>query len=341
LYVLSSVQTHLVKKPFIFFLFLLCLAGQVQAQKITQADRRELRHKEDTLKKLAEYLTVDSLTAGRMRNDSSFIRTLVRSLQVKNSFYYPFDSVQGISKLYAPDSSFRIFTWLLNFDGYYTRQRGAIQIHTDDGSLKLFPLRDVSEFTSYPNDSVRTKDNWIGAVYYNIIKNEYHGKNYYTLFGLDDNGIRTKKKWIDVLSFDERGQPLFGTAPFVFDQDSVKRQPQRRFCIEYKKEATALVNWIDEQGMILVDHLISETDEPDLPYTYVPDGDSEGFKWENGKWVHIDKVFNYKVDMKGADMYLGKPPVGDPILDKEGNHNEEKLQQQSDKNKGKKKGEEE
>jgi hypothetical protein len=328
-----------VKKSIPFLLILFCFFSQAHSQKIAPADHRQLRHKEDTLRLLAEDLTIDSLTAGRMRNDSLFIRTLVRSLQIKNSFYYPFDSVQGISKLYAPDSSFRIFTWLLDFDGYYTRQRGAIQMHTQDGSLKLFPLRDFSEFTSDPNDSVRTKDNWIGAVYYNIIKNTYNGKNYYTLFGLDDNSIRSKKKWIDVLTFDRQGQPLFGEAPFVFDQDSVKRAPLNRFCIEYKKEASALVNFIDEQGMILVDHLISETDEPDLPYTYVPDGDSEGFKWEKGKWVHVDKVFNYKVDMKGADIYLGKPPMGDPILDKEGNHNEDKLNEQSEKNKVKKKGE--
>jgi hypothetical protein len=337
LYVLSSVQTPSVKKAVLFLFFITGFLTQGDCQKINAADRRLLRQKEDSLKIFAESLTVDSFSAGRMRNDSLFVRTLIRSLQVKNSFYYPFDSVIGISKLYAPDSSFRIFTWLLNFDGTYSRQRGAIQMRTTDGSLKLFPLRDFSEFTTEPNDSVRTKDNWIGAVYYNIIRTTYNGKNYYTLFGLDDNSVRTKKKWIDVLSFDQNGLPQFGAAPFVFNQDSIKRAPVNRFSIEYKKEATALVNFIDEQGIILVDHLISETDEPELPWTYIPDGDSEGFKWEKGKWVHIDKVFNYKIDMKDADIYMGKPPMGDPLLDKEGNHNEEKLKEKSDKNKVKKK----
>jgi hypothetical protein len=326
-----------VKKALLLFLFVSGILSQAYSQKISAADRRQLKLKEDSLKAFAESIVIDSFTAGRMRNDSMFVRTLIRGLQVKNSFYYPFDSVIGVSKLYAPDSSFRIFTWLLNFDGFYTRQRGAIQMRTADGSLKLFPLRDFSEFTTAPNDSIRTKDTWIGAVYYNIIKTTYNGKNYYTLFGLDDNTIRTKKKWIDVLTFDQNGMPLFGAAPFVFDRDSVRRAPMNRFSIEYKKEATALVNFIDEQGIILVDHLISETDEPEFPWTYIPDGDSEGFKWEKGKWVHIDKVFDYKIDMKDADIYMGKPPVGDPLLDKEGNRNEEKLKQQSDKNKVKKK----
>jgi hypothetical protein len=41
---------------------------------------------------------------------------------------------------------------------------------TTDGSLKLFPLFDMSEFTNRPTDSLRTNQNWIGALYYGIVK---------------------------------------------------------------------------------------------------------------------------------------------------------------------------
>ncbi len=286
-----------------------------------------LRQKEDSLKHLAKNLIVDSLTEGRMRNDSLFVRTLVRSLQVKNSFYYPFDSVKGISKVYAPDSTFRIFSWSLSYDDFYSRQRAAIQFKTPDGSLRLIPLRDYSEFTTAATDSMRNKDNWIGAVYYNIIKTQYNGKNYYTLFGFDDNSVRSSKKWIDVLTFDNRNMPIFG-GNFSFEKDTAKRAPQKRFFIEYKKEASALVNYDPEMNMILVDHLISESDEEDKPYTLIPDGDYEGFEWKNGKWLHINKVFNQKLED-------GQAPVPDPLLDDKGNRNEEKLKIKSDKNKAK------
>lgn len=300
----------------------------VQAQKIAPADLKLLYKKEDSLKALAKNLIVDSLTAGRMRNDSLFVRTLVRTLQVKNSFYYPLDSVIGISKLYAPDSTFRIFTWSLSYDDYYSRQRGAIQFRTPDGSLKLIPLTDFSEFTENPNDSVRNRSNWIGAVYYNIIKTQHNGKSYYTLFGIDDHSIRSNKKWIEVLTFNENNQPSFGGPLFSFEKDSIKKPIQYRHAIEYKKDASALVNYIEEEGIILVDHLISESDEPDKPYTFIPDGDYEGFKWENGKWVHINKVFNFKLED-------GQAPIGDPIRDSQGNNFEYKLQERSEKNKTK------
>lgn len=317
------------KNSFLFCFLFVLVSGFADAQKIAPADLRTLRLKEDSLKGLAKNLIVDSLTSGRMRNDSVFVRTLVRSLQVKNSFFYPFDSVKGISNVYAPDSSFRIFSWSLAIDDFYSRQRGAIQFKTPDGSLRLVPLRDYSEFTDKPTDSFRTKDNWIGAVYYKIIKNQYNGKNYYTLFGFDDNTVRTNKKWIDVLSFDSRNLPVFG-GNFSFENDTARRLPQKRFFIEYKEDASSYLNFDPESNLILVDHLVSETDEPDKAYTFVPDGDYEGFEWKGGKWIHIDKVFHQKLED-------GNAPVPDPILDEKGNKNEERLQEQSEKNRSKKK----
>jgi hypothetical protein len=321
-----------VKKPLLHLLFLFVLALPAAAQqKITPGDLKVLHIKEDSLKKYVKNVMIDSFTAGRMRSDSMFVKTLVRSLQVRNSFYFPFDSVKGIGKLYAPDSSFRIITWQLSFDDYYCRQRGAIQYRTQDGSLKLVPLRDYSEFTTNAMDSVRTKDNWIGAVYYNIIQTKYKGRNFYTLFGFDENSVRSNKKWIEVLTFDDRSMPVFGGRYFSFEKDSVRRPSQYRYSIEYKKEAATTVNFDPELDMILIDHLVSESDEPESPYTFIPDGDYEGFKWADGKWLHVDKVFNEKLED-------GQAPVPDPIRDAGGKNNEEKLKQQSEKNKSTKKG---
>ncbi|MBL0305595.1 MAG: hypothetical protein IPQ25_06040 [Chitinophagaceae bacterium] len=325
-------KTILVKKLLIqiafLILWLLSFSQVALSQKITQADLKKLRAKEDTLSEYSEYLNTDSLPEDRMIADSAFTKVLVRALQVKNSFYYPFDSVLGVSKLYAPDTSFRIITWNINFDDYYSRQKGAIQFRTTDGSLKLLPLRDVSEFTDKPQDSVRSRQNWIGSIYYNIIKTQHKGKNYYTLFGFDNNSAQSSMKWIEVLSFNEKNEPVFGGPFFSFEKDSVPKPPKYRLGLEFKKGARVLVNYIEELGMILVDHLISESDQPELAWTYVPDGDQEGYKWENGKWMHIDKVFTLKLED-------GQAPVGDPLMDPKGNKNEQKLQEKTDKNKAK------
>ncbi|MBK9936953.1 MAG: hypothetical protein IPP02_00890 [Chitinophagaceae bacterium] len=193
-------------------------------------------------------------------------------------------------------------------------------------------MRDVSEFTDKPQDSARTRSNWIGAMYYNIIKTQFKGKSYYTLFGFDNNNAQSSMKWIEVLTFNERSEPIFGGPFFTYDKDSIPKPPKYRIALEFKKGARVLVNYIEEENLILVDHLISETDQPELQWTFIPDGDQEGFKWENGKWVHIDKVFTYK-------LQDGQAPVGDPILDSKGNKDEKKLQEKTDKNKTKDNGE--
>ena len=310
----------MLRNLFVFALLFLLFASTSFSQ-ITSADLKLLKKKEDSLKLMAKSFLTEAETADRMRQDSLFVKTLIRSLLVKNSFYYPFDSVKGVSHLYAPDSSFRIFTWQLRFDNDYAfdRQRGAIQMQTTDGSLKLIPLLDYSEYAEDPADSARTRSNWIGAVYYNIIKTENNGKKYYTLFGFDGNSYRTNKKWIDVLTFDTKGNPVFGGQKFfTFEQDSIKRKPQHRFAIEYKKEASTTVNFDPDLQMIVVDHLISETNEPEYAWTFVPDGDYEGFKWVDGKWQHVDKVYDFK-------LQDGDFPMPDALKDAEGKSNEQNV----------------
>lgn len=298
--------------PLLLPFLLLTIPSFTQPASITAANRTGLTQKEDTLQQLALRLNTDSVKASRMKADSQFTRVLVRALQISQSFWFPFDSVKGISKLYAPDSSFRIFTWNLSYDDYYHRQRGTIQLRTKDGSLKMFPLRDVSEFIENATDSVRDRMNWIGAVYYNIILTQQGGRNFYTLFGFDPNGAMSSLKWMEILQFNTKGEPIFGGPFFSFENDSIRRPTQHRFQIEFKKDAQVLLNYIPDLKMVLVDHLISENNDPDNKWTYIPDGDQEGFVWKNGKWIHVDKVFTQK-------LKDGEAPREVPILEQRTN----------------------
>jgi len=317
-------------KLFVFFcctLFFCTTAYHASAQKISTADRKLLLKKEDSLKIYADSM-INAETAGkRFLSDSQFVRTFVRALKTNHSFSFPFDSLPTVARLYPPDSSFRIFTWQLKKDEYLYYQKGAIQMKTPDGALKLFPLFDASMFTGKPQDSVRTRKNWIGAIYYRIIQKEFNGKKYYTLLGFDDYTVSSNRKWMEVLSFDDQnGEPLFG-GPFIsFKDDTGKVKPVlNRFDIEYKKEARTVFNYNPEMDMIIYDHLISESEEPARKETFIPDGDFEGFKWENGRWEHVDKVFNFK-------LQNGQFPQEATIKDEGGNIDEKKLMEQSEKN---------
>src|SRR6476620_876094 len=133
----------------IIAVFLVCLFSTMvtQAQRINQKDVELMQKAEDSMKLHAIGIIRQDKLQDRFRDDSIFTRMLVRTLKVPYSFYYPFDSLQSISLLYAPDSSFRIFTWEMVVNENLVRQHGAIQMRTTDGSLKLFPLIDKSDVT--------------------------------------------------------------------------------------------------------------------------------------------------------------------------------------------------
>lgn len=304
------------KKPCLFVFYILCTICCF-SQRIHKNDNPFLKQKEDSLKSYAGDMVQNINAQNRFNADSLFTKMFVRALKISNSFYYPFDSLQTISKLYPPDSSFRIFTWQLVINDNIIRQHGAIQMKTSDGALKLYPLIDKSDVTINLADTMGNNKGWIGAVYYRIIQTKSGNQNYYTLIGYDENNIRSDRKIIEVLNF-INDEPEFGGRYFSFENDTLKRPTTSRYIMEYKKAAGARLNYDENLDMIVFEHLESESNEPKKKWTLIPDGDYEGFKWTNGKWVHVEKVFN-QVTAEGNE------PVPSPIKDAQGNTDENKL----------------
>lgn len=307
----------LINKISLFFVLLFVTGNTCLAQNLSRTEREILQKKEDTLAIFANQIIEGRSPEERFMADSLFTRLFVRALQTKNSFYYPFDSLITIAKVIPPDSTFRIFTWQLVINGEIIRQHGAIQMRTSDGSLRLFPLIDKSDEIVNINDTITSNLAWIGALYYKLIEEKAFGKNYYTLLGFDDNNLSSDRKIIEILTF-KNGRPVFGGPYFSFQDNSLHQKSIARYIMEYKKNAGPELNYDKDLHIIIYEHLISETGEPKKKYTYIPDGDYEGLRWRDGKWVHIEKVFN-QITPEGQE------PVPDPILDPQGNINESKL----------------
>lgn len=273
-----------------------------------QSPTKLLQLREDSLKYHGNIIVNGEFAEQRFRADSHFTRILVRALQIQHSFQYPFDSLVSISRMYSPDSVFRIFTWQVSKDQNIHRRHGAIQMNTKDGSLQLFPLIDRSSIIINQQDTTTNNEWWIGAIYYKILMHTNGYKKYYTLLGYDEHSRLSTRKLIEVLSFDDTHRPVFGSGIFDFSKDKTVKPSQKRFWIEYKKDAQVSIKYDEELDLLLYDHLISETNETERRETYVPDGDYEAFKWSNGKWVHIDKPFDYKLED-------GQAPVVKPVTE--------------------------
>jgi hypothetical protein len=275
-----------------------------------------LAKKEDSLKILAGKM-INALDGNeRYEACMQFIPHLVNTLKTPYSFAYPFDSIKEVSIVYPEDSSFRIFTWAITTTNAAYRFYGAMQMRTPDGSLKLFPFFDNSQFTRNM-DTITSNKAWIGALYYNMITTQYGGRTFYTLLGWHGYNFRSNEKLLDVLTF-EKGKPVFGAPVFNFENDSIPGKIRNRFLLIYKRDGNAGLNYDPDKKMIIFDHLVPLNGQPQEKYTLVPDGTYEGFKWEKGYWVHVPRIFHTVSD---------KPPLPVPVKFKKNIQEKDMMQQ--------------
>jgi hypothetical protein len=306
------------KKTLLFLLIIINIAV-VNAQHISSSNLDILKLGEQELAPHATQIIQGTESIDRILSDSIFIKNWVKLLKIQNSFYYPFDSLITISRIYAPDSSFRIFTWQLFIDENTVRQHGAIQMNTPDGSLKLFPLIDKSDVIINQDDTVTSNLAWIGAIYYKMIEKSYKKEKYYTLIGFDENNIQSNKKIIEVLHFKD-GLPVFGGGYFLIPNNEIKPHNPARYIMEFKKEASPKLNFDNEMNMIVLEHLISESNQPAKAWTMIGDGDYDGLRWEMGRWVFVPKLFDQVTPE-------GNVPTPMPIRDTKGKIDDTKLKQ--------------
>ena len=282
------------------FLIATALPGQ-PAGALSEADRAAIHEIEDTLAVLGFTVINDSLPDERFLACRQMIPTLVRALKKKNSFNYPFERLKSVSIQYPADSTFRIFTWQLYVDENDYRYFGAIQRNTSE--LQLLPLADRSYQVQDPERAALSPDQWYGALYYNIETLDGPQGKHYLLFGFDGYEFFRKRKVLDVLTFNEQEEAVFG-APII--PGPAGAPPRHRLVLEYSAEASIRLNYDAALDLIIFDHLITMGGRHGEGPVSFPDGSYEAFQMKNGRLTYIDKVWNEVSD---------EPPRPMPILD--------------------------
>jgi len=239
----------------------------------------------DALQKIASAIQSDTIIPNRFKLDSLVTRNLIQVLKHPNSFSFKFDSLKSIQHIEAPDHSFKLFCWQLDLgDGTY-RQRAAMQLPTIDGTLKLLPFFDNSDFIEEPTKGVTDRRKWMGAIYYDIVLTEHNNQKYYTLLGFDEQNITTSRKIIEVIHF-ENNEPIFGGDFFSYPaDDTYPTAPIDRFIYTYKKGSNAFIRYEQESKHLVLSELASTENNLKLSSTLVPSGNEVFFVWKNGKWM--------------------------------------------------------
>lgn len=285
----------------LFILLILCLNTTISTAQPTSKgiptdntiqpnDLKALQTFEDTLKVLAYHVLRDSIDEERYYACQALIKTFAQALKIDNSFFYKFDSVRNVSIMYPQDSAFRILTWQLYVSADEYKYYGAIQMRSK--ALELYPLSDRSELLTRAENKTVDHKNWYGAVYYNIKQVNTGTASYYTLFGLDAFALMSRRKVIDVLYFDENGMPKFGAPIFVeIDPREQTETVKHRVILEYSAQGAVSCNYNEEYDLIIFDNLIRVPSQFGTLMS-VSDGSYRGYKFDAGRWLFIEKVFN-------------------------------------------------
>jgi hypothetical protein len=203
------------------------------------------------------------------------------------SFNYPFDSLRWIGRIYSPDRKLRLITWNIPANNGTHTYYGFIQYwHKKGKPVLVFRLQDRSQDIINPESAVLSAEKWWGALYYEILMNKYKGSRVYTIIGLDMNDRYSNKKVIDVLTFKDNQNPVFGRPAF-----RVEGKLKNRVIFEYAKDVVMIVRYNETNKMIVFDHL--SPIEPALknsPRFYAPDSSYDGFSFRKGIWEYITDI---------------------------------------------------
>ncbi len=266
--------------------FLSCFLRPVAAQKNTSF----LKEEETELANLFSRIYKENRDTVKSEINDSVIFLFKKILIIPGSFNYPFDSLRFVGKIYSPDSSFKLINWNLSFTNGRFKYFGFIQEkYTGIHPCRIIQLREFPGKIPHLRDTILSPSDWYGALYYDILTNTWEGKTYYTLLGIDYNDMFTTKKVIDVITFDNRGNALFG-APIFNTGENVRK----RIIFEYTAEASMLLHYDKDLSMIVFDHLSpSRPGYKGLYQFYGPDFSYDGFVFHQGMW-YLKKDLNIR-----------------------------------------------
>jgi len=281
-------------RPVLLILFL--AFGSILNAQIDSANVKIIAEKEKSLDSISMVMLQSYTERERFDACFKFIQDLIESLKTPNSFYYNYPNLKPVSILYPEDSTFRIFTWSVQYETQLYQYFGAIQMKGE--KLKLFPLFDRSDQMKNPMDTVTTNEKWYGAVYFSIHTTKWGDKTYYNLFGWDGRNFKVTNKVFDILQF-KNGKPVFGEKMIYYNEEKYCR-----YIMHYTAEANATLNYSQQGEKIIMDHLVKQGNYDGM---MVPDGSYEGWKWLQGKWRHMPKVYSFKLND-------GEAPVENPVF---------------------------
>ena len=233
------------RKTLLFISALVLLISSALAQ-----DRELMSDYQSQLQSIFEEVYNAPTDNQRYHANEAAVQLFAEALAEENSIRWQWDFGTKVSVLTSSDKKFRIITWPVVNDGGDYECFGFVQaLNEKTDKYDVYILNDKSEDIVNRQEAVLAPDNWLGAVYQELITTTFEGKTYYTLLGWNGVDNLTQRKIIEPVCFKSgNSMPQFGQNIFR------KERNLRRVVLEYTN--TAMVNLrYEEQTVRTVEHI--------------------------------------------------------------------------------------
>lgn len=247
---------------------------------------QDLPSQENELVLLLDNLRNAKNKSAKNEANKIFKAQLEKTIQEPGAFDYPFSKLTTLGSIKSPDNSLRLFNWNVEQDDM-TQKYYCYILHFNERK-KVYELSELIDnsfmIPARPTEILEGKD-WYGALYFKIIPVDKGSKTIYTLLGWDGNNTMSNIKLMDVLYF-AGNSPRLGSPIFKHQGETLKR-----VFFEHSEKTTMYLNYDEQQGRIILDHLSPETPSMKGIYSfYVPDLSYDAYELKNNKWYLKEDV---------------------------------------------------
>jgi hypothetical protein len=268
-----SLRIYLINIVFLVFLI------PVKAQEPTKDISRVLQD-------LYYWILNSTSDSERMRLNDSVI-LLVNSYVASDSVMkHRFDNVRNLGQIDSPDGKLKIINWnLVLRDGSNRYYLYIIRSGGKKGHNIVYKLTGTNSIKPIRTNLIYTPENWYGAAYYAIQPFKVRKNVSYLLLGIDFGNTFTTRKIIDVLSFDEKGDILFGRECFRKGDETLSRE-----VLEYSSDGLVSLR-IQSRKLVVFDHLDSfSSGHGDSPESVGAGLYFDGYALKKGVWNYVSNI---------------------------------------------------
>lgn len=250
------------------------------------AQLKEKSVSENDVKGWFEQLSTTTEDQKRVELANRIQNGMVDILIEKNDFFYEFPDLKDkyIGVKMSSDEQVHMYTWnILLSDG--TPLYFALFQHNEYSLVEIFS----QGHSKIPSTSgYVSKNNWYGALYYDIHPIKFRDKEMYLVFGLmTSTDGETQHKVIDVMAFTKKTMKL-GAPSFITPWAG--RKKQSRVVFEYDKNAQMSLEYNKKKKSIIFDHLSPIRKTIEGKEIKAPDMSYDAFVYKKDIWTYVEDV---------------------------------------------------